>query len=128
MTNVNLFIDEYGVLRSDGRSGMCNQFEYDLINPILLAKDHDLTRLIIQDCHVRCQHLGIGSTLTKVRMSGFWIPKARQAIKNAISSCMMCKKFNSLSFKYPKVTNLPKHRVNFIKPFQHPGIDYTGSI
>ena len=128
VSNLNLFIDEYGVLRSDGRSGKCTKFEYDLVNPVLLAKDHDLTKLIIEDCHVRCQHLGIGSTLTKLRMSGFWIPKARQAIKNVISSCTMCKRFNSLSFKYPKVTNLPKHRVNFIKPFQHTGIDYTGSI
>ena len=128
VSNLNLFIDEFGVLRSDGRSGKCSNFEYDLINPILLAKHHDLTYLIIKDCHEKCQHLGIGSTLNKVRMSGFWIPKARQAVKGAISSCYMCKRFNSLSFKYPKVTNLPKHRVNFIKPFQHTGMDYTGSI
>ena len=128
VSNLNLFIDEFGVLRSDGRSGKCSTFEYDLINPILLDKHHDLTKLIIKDCHEKCQHLGIGSTLTKVRMSGFWIPKARQAVKSVISTCYMCKRFNSLSFKYPKVTNLPKHRVNFIKPFQHTGIDYTGSI
>ena len=128
VSNLNLFIDEFGVLRSNGRSGKCSTFEYDLINPILLGKNHDLTKLIIQDCHAKCQHLGIGSTLTKVRMSGFWIPKARQAIKNVISSCYLCKRFNSLSFKYPKVTNLPKHRVNFVKPFLHTGIDYTGSI
>ena len=47
VTNLNLFIDEHGVLRSDGRSGKCNQFEYDLINPILLAKDHDLSLIHI---------------------------------------------------------------------------------
>ena len=128
VSNLNLFLDEFGVLRSNGRSGKCSTFEYDLINPILLAKNHDLTKLIIRDCHMKCQHLGIGSTLTKVRMSGFWIPKARQAVKSVISSCYMCKRFNSLSFKYPKVTNLPKHRVNFVKPFKHTGIDYTGSI
>lgn len=128
VNNLNLVFDEYGVLRSDGRSGKCNAFEFDLVNPILLAKDHNLTKLIIEDCHYQCQHLGIGSTLTKVRMSGFWIPRIRQAVKNVLSSCPMCKKFNSLSFKYPKVTNLPKHRVNFIKPYQHVGIDYTGSI
>ena len=128
VSNLNLFIDDHGVLRSNGRSGKCSQYEYDLINPILLAKDHNLTRLIIEDCHVKVQHLGISATLTKVRMSGFWIPKARQAIKNVISPCTMCKRFNSLSFKYPKVTNLPKHRVNFIKPFEHTGIDFTGCI
>ena len=81
VSNLNLFVDDHGVLRSNGRSGKCDQYEYDLINPIILAKDHNLTRLIIEDCHVKVQHLGISATLTRVRMSGFWIPKARQAIK-----------------------------------------------
>merc|ERR1712082_196446 len=40
----------------------------------------------------------------------------------------MCRRFNSLSFKYPKVTNLPKHRLNFIKPYLHTGIDFTGNV
>ena len=40
----------------------------------------------------------------------------------------MCQKLNNLAFKYPKVTNLPKHRVNLIKPFLHTGIDYTGHV
>ena len=128
VSSLNLFIDKSGVLRSDGRSGKCDAYEYDLVNPILIAKNHDLTKLIIEDCHLKCQHLGIGSTLNKVRMSGFWIPRARQAVKNVLSSCFMCKKFNSLSFKYPKVTNLPKHRVNLVKPFKHVGLDYTGTI
>ena len=26
------------------------------------------------------------------------------------------------------MTNLPKHRVNFIKPFQHTGVDFTGHL
>ena len=63
-----------------------------------------------------------------MRLSGFWIPQARQAVKRVLSLCTMCQKFNSLSFKYPKVTNLPKHRVNLIKPFQHTGVDYTGHV
>ena len=99
-----------------------------MINPILIAKDHALTLLIIHDCHFRSKHLGIQTTLNKVRLSGFWIPKARQAVKKVISQCLICQKFNNLSFKYPKVTNLPKHRVNLIKPFQHTGIDYTGHV
>ena len=128
VNNLNLFVDNDGVLRSQGRIGKVTLYEYDLMNPILLAKDHPLTRLIIENCHRNCQHLGIGSTLNKVRLSGFWIPKIRQAIKNVISHCTLCKRFNNLSFKYPKVTNLPKHRVNFIKPFLHTGIDYTSHL
>lgn len=128
VANLNLFFDKFGILRSDGRMGKVTEFDYDLINPILLAKDHHLTTLIIEDCHNKCQHLGIRATLERVRLAGFWIPKARQAVKNVISPCFMCKRFNSLAFKYPKVTNLPKHRVNMIKPFRHVGIDYTGAV
>ena len=128
VSDLDLFFDGYGILRSAGRAANVLEFEYDVINPILLAKDHNLTSLIIEDCHERCQHLGIGATLNKVRLAGFWIPKGRQAVKNVISLCFMCKRFNSLAFKYPKVTNLPKHRVNLIKPFRHTGIDYTGVI
>ena len=40
----------------------------------------------------------------------------------------MCRKMNSLSFKYPKMTDLPAHRVNLIRPFAHTGVDYTGHI
>lgn len=35
------------------------------------------------------------------------------------------KKYNLISFNYPKVTNLPKHRVNFVRPFILAGIDFT---
>merc|ERR1712055_1278249 len=54
--------------------------------------------------------------------------KPLQSVKNVISHCVVCKKFNSLSFRYPKVTNLPKHRVNLIRPYLHTGVDYTGHI
>ena len=126
--NLNLFLDSNDLLRSGGRIGKADAYEYDVLHPILLAKDHHLTRLIIEEAHSKVQHLGIGSTLNKVRLSGFWIPKSRQAIKNVISPCLTCKRFNSLSFKYPKVTNLPKDRVKLIKPYLHTGIDYTGHV
>ena len=58
------------------------------------------------EAHINVRHLGISSTLTKVRMAGYWIPKSRQAVKNVISPCLMCKRFNSLSFRYPKITKL----------------------
>ena len=128
VNNLNLFLDKNNLIRSDGRIGKVVAFEYDVIHPILLPKKHQLTKLIIEDCHLKCQHLGISAMLNKVRLSGFWIPKARQAVKNVISPCCVCKRFNSLSFKYPRVTNFPKHRVNFVKPFRHLGIDYTGHV
>ena len=93
-----------------------------------MAKDHNLTELMIVEYHKRCKHLRIQSTLNKIRHSGFWIPRARQAVKKVISRSVLCQKFNNLAFKYHKVTNLLKHQVNLIKPFLHTGIDYTGHV
>ena len=128
VNDLQLFLDEEGLIRTRGRIGKTTNYEYEVINPIMLAKDHPLTALIIKDSHDRCKHLGIQSTVNKIRLSGFWISKARQAVKTVLGKCMICKKFNSLSFKYPRVTNLPKHRVNLIKPYLHTGIDYTGHV
>lgn len=128
LKKLNLFIDERGIIRTKGRIGKITAYDYEVINPVLLAKDHDLTELMIVEYHKRCKHLGIQPTLNKIRLSGFWIHRARQAAKKIISRCVLCQKFNNLAFKYPKVTNLPKHRVNLVKPFLHTGIDYTGHV
>merc|ERR1712105_297880 len=34
----------------------------------------------------------------------------------------------ALAFKYPKMTDLPSHRINLIRPYNHVGVDYTGHI
>lgn len=74
------------------------------------------------------QHLGIGTTLNYLREQGYWIPKGRAAIKTEMSNCTVCRKYNALAFKYPKFTNMPKHHINLVKPFQHVGVDYTGHL
>ena len=116
---MDLFIDKNGLLRYRLRVDKVANFSYEVKNPILLAKKHPLTKLIIQNCHARVKHLGVRATLSKVRMEGYRIPQPRQSVKNAISSCEVCQRFNSLSFKYPKLTNLPKHRVNLVKAYEH---------
>ena len=128
LKKLNLFVDERGIIRTKGRIGKITTYDYEFIDPILLAKDHNLTELMIVEYQKRCKHLRIQSTLNKIRLSGFWIPRARQAVKKVISRCVLCQRFNDLAFKYLKVTNLSKHRMNLIKPFLHTGIDYTGHV
>ena len=126
--DLDLFLDEKGILRSRGRIGKTTYYDFDIINPILLAKNHYLTRLIVEFYHLKVKHLGLQTTLNEVRLAGYWIPRMRQSIKNVINECLVCRKINSLAFKYPKINNLPKHRVNLVKPFNHTGIDYTGHL
>ena len=115
--NYNLFLDKYGTVRSDCRVGKNLFFDYEILNPILLPKQHKLTSLIIIDAHIRIKHLGIQSTLNKVRVSGFRLMKPYLSVRSAISPCLVCKRFNNLAFKYPHMTNLPEHRVNLVRPF-----------
>ena len=41
--NANLFIDKYGAVRSDGRIGRTDYFDYDVICPFISAKNHVLS-------------------------------------------------------------------------------------
>ena len=100
-----------------GRSNKNVTHEEGVQNPILLGNSHHLTNLLIIHFHHRVKHLGVGTTLNALRLGGFWVPKGRQVIKKVLSHCMICRKMNRLSFKYPEVTNLPKHRVNLIVPY-----------
>ena len=126
--HLNLFLDPDNILRCKGRIGRCNYFNYDVLNPILLSRNHYFTSLYIMDAHEQCKHLGVNSTLNFIRLDGFWITRSRQAIKNVISNCALCKKFNNLAFKYPKLTNMPSHVMNLVRPFSSLGLDFTGHL
>ena len=112
-------------LRTRGRIAKTNYYDYNIINPILLSKKHHLTKLIVSDCHLACKHLGLQTTLNMVRLKGFWITKARQTVKNIIESCLICKKYNSFTFNYPKFTNYTQAQMDFFRPFKHTGVDFT---
>ena len=127
--DMNLFLDSYGIIRSDGRMGKVDRFDYNLMYPILLApKEHTFTKLLVTFYHKQVQHLGIRSTLTKVRLAGFRLIHSYQCVKSIIKPCFVCKRFNSLSFKYPRMTDLPSDRVNLVRPYTNVGVDHTGFI
>ena len=71
--DLNLFIDKEGLIRSRGRIGKSSTHEYEVINPVLIAKDHYLTSLIINDCHLRCKHLGIWHSNNFKQSEIIWI-------------------------------------------------------
>ena len=114
VANLDLFLNDGGLVRSRERIGKSSLYLQDISYPILLPRYSHTTDLIIMVCHLKYKHLGIAATRSKLRLSGFGINKARQAIKSVISSCSLCKRYNAIYFKYPKVTNLQKHRVNFV--------------
>ena len=84
---LNFFLDKDGLIRSKERHTKCLSMDYDAINLVLISKNSPLTSLLVLDCHCRCKHLGVESTLNLLRQSGFWLPFARTFIKKTIKSC-----------------------------------------
>ncbi|KAL7633029.1 UNVERIFIED_CONTAM: hypothetical protein RMT77_016605 [Armadillidium vulgare] len=125
VNNLNLFLDDNNLIRSKGRLSRCNYYDFNILNPILLSKNHHLTKLIIRDAHMKCKHLGIQATLTNIRLQGFWITSARTSIKGVLQECIICKKFNNFAYRYPRFTNFSKAQVELFRPYSHVGIDYT---
>ena len=124
--NLNMFLDKEGLIRSRGRIAEAKNLTFDAIHPIVVPKNHHIANLLIKNAHTESHHLGVESTLNKLRQSGFWMLQARTSVKRVLKSCIICNKYNNRAFIPPKTPALPSDRVNYAKPFQHTGIDYTG--
>ena len=77
-----LFKDEVGLWRCCGRLSNSN-VPFPTSCPVLLNKDHHLTRLIIRRCHEKVMRSGLSGTLTELR-SGYWLIRGRQLIKKLL--------------------------------------------
>lgn len=126
--DLNLYLDHDGLIRSKGRIDSSLHYDYEVKNPVLIAKQHPVTRLIIMDCHKGCCHLGTGSTLAELRRRGYWVPQGRQAVNLILAECSTCKRYNSRPSPPKASADLPSHRTDFCTPYQHTGIDFTGHL
>ena len=123
--DLNLFLDDSGLIRTRGRLSRSNYYNFEILNPVLLGKHHYLTKLFIKDAHESCKHLGIQSTLTHLRLRGLWVVGARHTIRRVLTDCVVCNKFKFFAFQYPKFTNFTRAQMNFVRPYKHVGIDFT---
>ena len=126
VSNLNFFLVSNGILRSKRRMSKCLYFNYDVYNPVLLRKGNKFTSLFIKHSHGQVQHIGTGTTLNYLREQGMWIARGLTAVKAEINNCTICKKYNALVYKYPKVVDMSKHQMNLVKPFNHVRVDYMG--
>ena len=128
VNKLDLFLDDDDIIRSIGRISKTLYYDDNVINPVLLARDSFLTTLFITKFHSQCKHLDLQTTLNFLRTRGFWVPKGRQTVKKMTSKCFLCNKYNDFSFRYSKMTKMPKSHLNLIKSGQHTGFDYTENV
>ena len=90
VNNLNLFLDKDGLIRCDGRIGKTTYFDQSIINPVLLAKDHCLTKLIIEQCHLNVKHLGIQSCQMPNLHKRICLNSGKISGSGICSSCPRC--------------------------------------
>lgn len=122
---LNPFIDEHEVLRVGGRLVHAD-IPYEQKHPILLPRSHRFTDLLIDDFHLQHKHPG-ATTLQSIIQQQYWIVASRQVIKSRLRLCLACYRLRPRSVQ-PVMGNLPKFRLQQIKPFIVTGVDYAGPI
>lgn len=85
---LNLIIDDQGVLRCQGRYQNVELTQGTRYPKLLPAKVY-YTHLVIEDCHCRTMHSGVSQTLAETR-KGYWIPQGRSQVKKVLNNCKVC--------------------------------------
>lgn len=119
------FLDPDGIIRVGGRLRHANANE-DFKHPILLPKSCVLTTLLVRHFHLN--HLHAGPQLVSSLLSArFWIISSRSVIRHIIFKCVPCATHRA-SIPSPVMGDLPKSRVQSVRPFSNVGIDYAGPL
>ncbi|XP_014293814.1 uncharacterized protein [Halyomorpha halys] len=105
---------------------MCSEAPQDQKHPLLLPNDHHITRLVIDDIHIRHFHAGPTLTLSLLR-SRFWVPRALKVIKSRTYRCTECR-IQRAQPKVPLMGDLPSSRFERNQPFMQVALDYAGPL
>lgn len=113
------------VIRVGSRLCKAEELDVDSLHPIVLAPDHPITKLIIQDYDNKLLHPGPERLFAELRRT-YWIIRGRQAIKKYQHQCRECRKWRSNPVN-PKMADLPAARLRLYQPpFWSTGVDCFG--
>ena len=90
--NLTLKFDEEKIIRCYSRLENGNKNSH----PIMLSRNHELTKFIILRCHKKVYHNGVKQTLNKLRAE-FWINRGRSYVWKLLNSCFICKRLQPRS-------------------------------
>lgn len=114
------------VLRVGGRLSKVAMPE-EAKHPVILPKNHHVSRLILEHIHRRVGHSGRNHMLSALRQR-YWLPCANSLSRKVISDCVTCKHLRA-KVGEQKMADLPKDRITpDMPPFTQVGVDYFGPI
>ena len=119
---LNPFLDQ-GIIKVGGGLITAN-LPVSQKHPIILPKNHFISKIIIRGEHIARMHAGANATLYGVRET-FWPIDGRNTTRHIVGECVRCCKTNPGELNYI-MGNLPKNQVSFSRPFVNVGVDYCG--
>ena len=122
---LNLYL-ENDTIRSKGRI-INSELPLDATTPLFLPNKSHLVDLLINHIHSSHHHVGLSQMLSLYRQR-FWTPKIRSRIKSLLLRCVTCQRVKGKTLPRPLPPPLPAERVQWVAPFNHVGVDHTGSF
>ena len=124
LKNLSLILDNEGILRVGGRLQHLNTDDVDKKFPMLLPKNHHLTKIVIYTFHTEEMHIGQQGLLAFIRQT-FWPINGKQLVKRIVHSCITCFK-NRPTTEFQQMAALPTARTTAGFPFEQAGVDFGG--
>ena len=121
---LDCFIDSDNLLRVGGRVKLSSLSLEDK-HPIVIPKQSNLSKQILQHYHEQVAHQGRTSTMSAVRSAGFWVVGLSNAVSSLIYTCSFCRRLRR-PVESQKMADLPPERVEVVPPFTHVGCDVFG--
>ena len=115
-----------GILRVGGRLSKLAMPE-ETKHPVILPKNHHVSRLILENVHRQIGHCGRNYMLSVLRQK-YWIPCANALSRKIINDCVKCRRLRG-NVGEQKMADLPSDRITpDLPPFTKVGVDYFGPI
>lgn len=119
------FLDEFGVIRMEGRIEASPYASYNAKYPIILPKEHYVTELLIDWYHRSFGH-GFSETIVNEIRQKFHVSNLRVLVRRIAKRCQLCQ-IQKAEPKTPRMAPLPVARAPpYERPFTRVGIDYCG--
>ena len=123
---LNPKLDQNNIMRSNSRLVNVRNLNWNSKHPIILPKNHAVTRLIIKQAHEESKHVGGTNHILAQLSREFWILSAREAIRKWEKECNECKRRNARRASQI-MAPLPEMRTEgSLKAFTNVGCDFAG--
>lgn len=125
LANLNPIFGADQLLRVGGRLEL-SDLEDSTKHPIILPKNHHISKLIVNEAHKSLLHGGPTAVEGFVKEK-FWIVGLRQTIKSQLKKCIVCTRHTGKVMQQ-LMGQLPRSRTVIAPPFTETMVDFLGPI